>query len=289
MRIPEFGKLPERALAVSAALSENGFRHAVCGGWIRDSLFETDWSDVDIFVEGDCSDLAKGLGFSTMFLNRIFCSGDIQVVCVKSVESQVRSFDFTINCMALFPGGEFFDPCGALKDIKKRALRLNPCRWRELSESFRVEAPLPSGSAENFITGEFDNLVTRGCRFAARYGLAINPRTWELLKSFNRFKTYRQILESHDFKTSADLIKAMSENTGKFLDLFSRCALFGILFPELEKIRNSDAFLYESIITDALSRNSPKERIRALIELSFRHDPRRDELDLAIRLNEFRL
>ena len=184
--------LPECATAVVTALERAGFDAWVVGGWVRDALLGNPAHDVDVCTSATWQDSAAALRAVGMAVfetgtehGTITCIHKGQpvevttyriegtytdlrhpdkVVFVDDVRQDLARRDFTINAMAYHPKRGLLDPFGGVDDLARGILRAVGDPARRMSE---------------------DALrVLRAVRFAARYGLAIEPDTAEAISRF---------------------------------------------------------------------------------------------------------
>jgi tRNA nucleotidyltransferase (CCA-adding enzyme) len=173
---------PELA-AVRAAAEDPVY---LVGGAVRDLLLGRPRSDIDIVVEGDAAALAERLGAGAL-PNPRFGTAKVELeghgvdIAAARSESYPRPGalpdvrpgadlatdlarrDFTINAMAIPLGGEtaLIDPHGGRRDLEAGVLRVLHGR------SF-VDDP---------------TRALRAARYAARFGLALDPETERLLRA----------------------------------------------------------------------------------------------------------
>jgi tRNA nucleotidyltransferase (CCA-adding enzyme) len=181
-------QLPERveALPGIGALREVAERVPayLVGGAVRDLLLGLEGGDLDVAIEGDADALADLPGFELeregLFLTGRLHTDDVRVdvaqaraeayprpgalpeVRPATISEDLARRDFTINAMAfpLAADGELLDPHGGLEDLRSELLRvLHP-------RSF-VDDP---------------TRALRAARYAARFGLELEPETDRLLR-----------------------------------------------------------------------------------------------------------
>jgi tRNA nucleotidyltransferase (CCA-adding enzyme) len=181
-------QLPERveALPGIGALREVAERVPayLVGGAVRDLLLGLEGGDLDVAIEGDADALADLPGFELeregLFLTGRLHTDDVRVdvaqaraeayprpgalpeVRPATISEDLARRDFTINAMAfpLAADGELLDPHGGLEDLRSELLRvLHP-------RSF-VDDP---------------TRALRAARYAARFGLELEPDTDRLLR-----------------------------------------------------------------------------------------------------------
>jgi len=153
------------------------------GGAVRDLLLGIEGADLDVAVEGDAEALADIPGFELeregLFLTGRLELGELKVdiaqaraevyprpgalpeVHPASIGDDLRRRDFTVNAMA-FPlraQEQLIDPHGGLEDLRSGLLRV-------LHERSFVDDP---------------TRALRAARYAARFGLELDPGTEKLL------------------------------------------------------------------------------------------------------------
>jgi tRNA nucleotidyltransferase (CCA-adding enzyme) len=155
------------------------------GGAVRDLLLGEPRSDLDLVVEGDAGALAARLGGGVSHLRfgtfKAEIGGrEVDVAAARteryphpgalplvepaaSIEEDLRRRDFTLNAMAIPLRGEarLIDPHDGREDLRRRRLRV-----------------LHAGSFADDPTR-----AIRAARYAARFGLELEPQTEELLRS----------------------------------------------------------------------------------------------------------
>ena len=179
------GLVPDFARAVLAALEGAGFEAWIVGGWVRDALLGNPAHDVDVCSSAPWAEAARVLKAAGMAVfetgtahGTITCVCDHhpvevttyrvehgysdlrhpdEVVFVKDVGEDLARRDFTVNAMAYHPERGLLDPFGGADDLAKGILRAVGQPGERLAE---------------------DALrVLRAVRFAARFGLTIEPST----------------------------------------------------------------------------------------------------------------
>jgi tRNA nucleotidyltransferase (CCA-adding enzyme) len=156
------------------------------GGAVRDLLLGRDRADIDLVVEGDAAALAGRLGADVVSHERFGTAKvkldghEVDIAGARSesyprpgalpvVEPRAKLAadlwrrDFTINAMAIPLQGEprLIDPHGGQADLAKGQLRV-------LHDNSFIDDP---------------TRAIRAARYAARFGLALERRTEELLRS----------------------------------------------------------------------------------------------------------
>jgi hypothetical protein len=182
------GQLPERVEALPGidALREVAERVPayLVGGAVRDLLLGLEGGDLDVAIEGDADMLADLPGFEVeregLFLTGRLHTDDLRLdvaqaraetyprpgglpeVRPATISEDLARRDFTINAMAfpLAADDQLLDPHGGLEDLRSELLRvLHP-------RSF-VDDP---------------TRALRAARYAARFGLELEPETDRLLR-----------------------------------------------------------------------------------------------------------
>ncbi len=136
---------------------------------------------------------------------------DIQTDWRLPVEADLRRRDFTVNAIAeRIPGRERIDPLGGERDLRERRLRMI------FPEAF-VEDPLR---------------ILRGARFAARFGLSIEPETHSAMTQAAPLLATVSAERVQD-----EFSKTLSQcvEPGLAFDILHRTRGLGVVFPELER------------------------------------------------------
>jgi tRNA nucleotidyltransferase (CCA-adding enzyme) len=128
------------------------------------------------------------------------------------IEDDLGRRDFTINAMAMrVPTGEIIDLFGGQEDLKAKVLR------QVFPKAFE-EDPLR---------------LLRGVQFAARFGLTIEPKTWDsMVRNAHLIETVS------GERISEELMKLMlAPKPSVGINLMAECGLLKYVLPELEAIR----------------------------------------------------
>jgi tRNA nucleotidyltransferase/poly(A) polymerase len=129
-----------------------------------------------------------------------------------TVDEDLERRDFTINAVAWHPvTHEVRDPHGGAFDIRERVLRT----VGDPAERFRE-----------------DRLrVLRALRFAARFGMRIDPATWEAARA-----AAPELVHLSAERVREELLKVMREveRPSEALRLYERSGALGVLMPELQ-------------------------------------------------------
>ena len=180
-------KLPAYVLGCVDALEQAGFSAYAVGGCVRDRLLGLEPQDFDLCtsalpeqtrqVFSDRDLVLSGLKHGTVGV--IFPEGVVEITTYRTeggytdsrhpdwvrfvdrVEEDLARRDFTVNAMAWSPSRGLKDPFGGAEDLKQGVLRTvgNP------TDRFREDALR----------------ILRGARFAARYRLQPEDRTYEAM------------------------------------------------------------------------------------------------------------
>ncbi len=182
----------ERAFLRAAAgrAAKHGRRAYLVGGVVRDLLLGADGLDLDIVVEGDARETARGLAadlggtvkthdrfltatvsagavradFATARRERYARPGALPTVQAADLDADLARRDFTVNAMAasLHPQrfGDVIDPHDGRADLDAGLIRVLHER------SFVDDA----------------TRILRACRYAARFGFALEPETERLMR-----------------------------------------------------------------------------------------------------------
>lgn len=128
------------------------------------------------------------------------------------IEDDLGRRDFTINAMALsLSGQKLVDPFGGQKDLDEKILRM-------VFPNAFVEDPLR---------------LVRAVQFAARFGLTIEPATWEAMR-----KDAGLISSVSGERISTEFIKLLSAPRPSVgFDLMHACGLMEHILPDLEAIK----------------------------------------------------
>ncbi|MGE5092868.1 MAG: CCA tRNA nucleotidyltransferase [Bacillota bacterium] len=182
MTIPRDVHVPDEVREIVATLTAAGFEAWCVGGALRDALFGEEQSDFDVATSATPDrvrklfprtvpvgeeygtigvlDRKRRLHEVTTFRRDVSTDGRRAVVAFGvSLEDDLARRDFTINAIAYQPlTDEWRDPFGGARDLAARVLRA-------------------VGTAEERFREDYLR-VLRAVRFAARFGLAIEPATW---------------------------------------------------------------------------------------------------------------
>jgi tRNA nucleotidyltransferase (CCA-adding enzyme) len=173
-----------------------------------------------------------------------------RVTFSSTLEEDLERRDFTINAVAWDPlTGELRDPHGGAADLDRRTLRTVGDPERRFSEDYLR--------------------VLRALRFAGRFSLTIEPRTWEALRGavgFLHGLSAERIRE--------ELVKCLRElpRPAASLVLYQRSGALRELYPELEgcvgvpdPLGAADVWTHLLRTTDAAGRHRGRLRLAALL------------------------
>ena len=177
-------------LAAAESAAKRGGRAFLVGGVVRDLLLGADGLDLDVVVEGDAREAARGLAaasggrvtthdrfltatvsvgavridFATARIERYARPGALPTVRAADLDADLARRDFTVNAMAvsLDPKrfGDVIDPHGGRADLDAGLIRVLHER------SFIDDA----------------TRILRACRYAARFGFTLEDETERLAK-----------------------------------------------------------------------------------------------------------
>jgi tRNA nucleotidyltransferase (CCA-adding enzyme) len=177
--------VPDAVCEIAKRLEDSGYETWAVGGAVRDALlggYRSDWDLATAARPGTVRKLFRpsypiGIQFGTVgvrgsdgrvyevttFRRDIETDGRHAVVeYAATIEEDLARRDFTVNAVAYHPlHHTFLDPFAGREDLERRVLRC----VGEPAQRF----------AEDYLR------VLRGLRFAGRYGLEIEPATWEAL------------------------------------------------------------------------------------------------------------
>jgi tRNA nucleotidyltransferase (CCA-adding enzyme) len=182
MTMPRDVQVPDEVREIVQTLTDAGFEAWCVGGALRDALFGEKQSDFDVATSATPDrvqalfprtvpvgeqygtigvlDRKRRLHEVTTFRRDVSTDGRRAVVAYGvSLDDDLARRDFTINAIAYQPlTGEWRDPFEGARDVAARVLRA-------------------VGTAEERFREDYLR-VLRAIRFAARFGLAIEPSTW---------------------------------------------------------------------------------------------------------------
>jgi tRNA nucleotidyltransferase/poly(A) polymerase len=182
------------------------------------------------------------------------------VAFADSIEEDLGRRDFTINAVAWHPlREELLDPFGGAADLSSGILRT----VGEPEDRF----------AEDYLR------VLRGLRFAGRFGLEVEPPTWEALRAATP-----RLPDLSAERIRDELLKVLEADPmpSRALELYRRSGALRVLYPELEARSASPAWPGAVGTVDRLPRGRPLLRLAAL--LRGLDVPARDTAALLVRL-----
>jgi tRNA nucleotidyltransferase (CCA-adding enzyme) len=161
------------------------------------------------------------------------------------IEEDLARRDFTINAAAWHVLRRvLLDPYGGASDLRAGILKA-------------VGVP-----AERFAE---DNLrVLRAIRFAGRFGLEVDPETWDALCSATpRLPT----LSAERIRDELMKTLGVDRAPSTAMDLYRRSGALGVLYPELEAFveEGDDGWMTALQVIDSLPRKRPLLRLAALL------------------------
>lgn len=229
----------EEARAVAGRLRRVGHRALFAGGCVRDLLLGIEPHDVDIATSATPEEVMA------LFPRTVAVGARFGVVLVLSggFEFQVATFrsdgayadgrhpatvafsgeredaerrDFTINGLFLEPGGEVLDYVGGRADLEAGVLRA-------------------IGDPE--LRFEEDRLrLLRAVRFAARFGLRVEERTWEAVR-----RAPERVLSVSAERIREELARIFThERRLAGFDLLDASGLLAVLLPEVETLKGCE-------------------------------------------------
>jgi tRNA nucleotidyltransferase (CCA-adding enzyme) len=182
------------------------------------------------------------------------------VAFAESIEEDLARRDFTINAVAWHPlREELLDPFGGAADLSAGILRT----VGDPGDRF----------AEDYLR------VLRGLRFAGRFGLEVEPATWEALRAATP-----RLPDLSAERIRDELLKVLEADPvpSGALELYRRSGALAVLYPELEAHSASPAWREALEMVDRLPRGRPLLRLAGLLR---RLDvPARDTAALLVRL-----
>ena len=259
---------------ITRTLEEAGFDTWAVGGAVRDALLgvpSVDWDfatrarpeqvqrlfkrTVPIGIDhGTVGVLARDgtLYEVTTFRRDVVTDGRHATVdFADRVEDDLSRRDFTINAIAWHPlRDELLDPFGGVHDLERGLLRT-------------VGSPVDRFS-EDYLR------VLRALRFAGRFGLSIDPPTWEAVRA-----AHGRLGILSPERVREELLKVLSldPRPSTVLSLYAESGVLSELMPELaEQIGAQregvpvDAWGYALRVVDAMTRRRPLLRLAALLQ-----------------------
>ncbi|UCF20913.1 MAG: CCA tRNA nucleotidyltransferase [Gemmatimonadota bacterium] len=240
-------EIPEAVREIAQRLEDHGHETWAVGGAVRDALSGENRSDWDLATQARPETVRKlfrpsypiGIRFGTVgvrgrdgrvyevttFRRDIETDGRHAVVeYADRLDEDLSRRDFTINAIAYHPlRGVVHDPFSGMQDLERRVLRC-------------VGEP-EMRFAEDYLR------VLRGLRFAGRYGLEIEPQTWEALRA-----AVGRLTRLSGERVREEIIKVlMAERPSSSLSLYRDSGALAVIMPELadggwaESLRTIDA------------------------------------------------
>ncbi|HEV2146652.1 MAG TPA: CCA tRNA nucleotidyltransferase, partial [Longimicrobiaceae bacterium] len=268
---PDLGA-PHEVVRIARVLEEAGFSTWAVGGAVRDALAGRapgDWDLTTAARPGDVRRLFRrtipvGIEHGTVgvlgkdgrmyevttFRRDVETDGRrAKVRFSDTVEDDLERRDFTINAVAWHPlTHEVRDPHGGIDDLRRRTLRT----VGEPAERFRE-----------------DRLrVLRALRFAGRFGLQVDPATWEAARA-----TAPHLPDLSPERVREELFKLLREvhRPSDSLRLYAESGALAELYPELARCVGApdaggeDVWTHLLRTADALPRSRPLLRLAALL------------------------
>ncbi len=235
-RVADLGprlEIPEAVREIAQRLEERGHETWAVGGAVRDALCGEYRSDWDLATQARPETVRKlfrpsypiGIQFGTVgvrgrdgrvyeittFRRDIETDGRHAVVeYADRLDEDLARRDFTINAIAYHPLRQVVhDPFSGIKDLERKVLRCVGEPYLRFAEDYLR--------------------VLRGLRFAGRYGLEIEPRTWAALRA----AVDRLSLLSGE-RVREEIIKVlMAERPSSSLRLYRDSGALAVIMPEL--------------------------------------------------------
>lgn len=264
-------RAPEEVVWIARRLEDAGFDTWAVGGAVRDALVGRAPGDWDLTTAARPADVRRlfrrtipvGIEHGTVgvlgrdgrmvevttFRRDVETDGrHARVTFADTVEEDLQRRDFTINAVAWHPRTrEVRDPHGGVPDLASGVLRT----VGEPAERFRE-----------------DRLrVLRALRFAGRFGLRIDARTWEAARDA---APELPLLSAE--RVREELMKTLREvaRPSDTLRLYEGCGALASLYPELQATvgfatPRGDLWTHLLRATDAVHRQRPNLRLTALL------------------------
>lgn len=263
---------PPDVARITRRLEEAGFSTWAVGGAVRDALAGRtpgDWDLTTAARPGDVRRLFRrtvpvGIEHGTVGVlgkdGRLYevttFRRDVEtfgrrarVSFSDTVEEDLERRDFTINAVAWHPlTREVRDPHGGVRDLRAGVLRtVGDPRERFREDRLRV---------------------LRALRFAGRFGLRIDPATWEAARETAPF-----LAELSAERVREELFKTLKEvrRPSEPLRLYRECGALAVLYPELERcvgaadVGREDVWTHLLRTVDRVPRHRPLLRLAALL------------------------
>jgi tRNA nucleotidyltransferase/poly(A) polymerase len=261
---------PADVVGIARRLEEAGFSTWAVGGAVRDSLagrrHTGDWDLTTAARPGDVRRLFRrtvpvGIEHGTVgvigkdgrmyevttFRRDVETDGrHAKVSFSDTVEEDLTRRDFTMNAVAWHPlTGEVRDPHGGMDDLRRGVLRT----VGEPSERFRE-----------------DRLrVLRALRFAGRFGMRIDPATWDACRA-----VAPDLPRLSPERVREELLKLLREveRPSASLRLYQQCGALASLYPELERCVGTPDDAGEDVWAHLLRTADELPRTRAPLRLA---------------------
>ena len=229
----------ELADSICATLRRSGYQALLCGGCVRDLLLGRDPADYDVTTDATPEQVmalfpesvAVGAQFGVVLIPRDGVKVEVAtfrsdvgysdgrhpegVVYSKSPQEDVQRRDFTINGLLMRPEtNDVLDFVGGQADLKAGAIRA----IGEPDRRFRE-----------------DKLrLMRAARFAARFGFAIEPETFDAMRRHAKDVTCVSAERLRD-----ELTKLLTEGAGRRgFDLLDQTGLLAEALPEVAAMKD---------------------------------------------------
>ena len=262
---------------IGAIADAKGLQAFVIGGYVRDYFLRRPCTDIDVVVTGSGIDVAETLGRQIGSRVSVFKNfGTAMLRCGKwevefvgarkesyradsrkpivengTIEDDQLRRDFTINAMAFSLNGDTFgqliDPFDGTGDLERLLIR-TPCD----PDTTFTDDPLR---------------MIRAVRFAAQLGFDIEPETFDAIE---RNRERISIVSKERIVTELNKI-LLSPVPSIGFDLFDRCGLLPLIFPELSRLKgvervgkhaHKDNFVHTLKVLDNIARHTDKLWLR---------------------------
>jgi tRNA nucleotidyltransferase (CCA-adding enzyme) len=238
MKFPATLPIPEEVLEIARKLEQTGYEAWCVGGALRDALLGDPHSEYDLATSATPEEVqalfrrtaAVGLKYGTVgvldrrramhevttFRRDVATDGRHAVVAYGvALDEDLARRDFTINAIAYHPlRHEWRDPFDGARDLQLKLVRA----VGDPAQRFR----------EDYLR------VLRALRFAARFGFAIEPATWEAARLAASGLTQLSAERVRD-----EWFKGLrtARTLGELVSLWVSSGAAGVWIPELEPER----------------------------------------------------